>query len=164
MAQDHCLAKEGKYLTFALGKEVYGIEILKVREIIGLMSITSLPQMPKYMRGIINLRGKIIPVIDLRLKFGMPSIDMSSETCIIVVNLNDVLIGVVIDKVNEVLDIKQENIEPSPNFGLDLHTDYILGIGKVGDSTKILLNINRVLGEGSGLCCSSSPNVSVGDL
>ena len=147
MTVQNCLAKEGKYLTFTLGKEDYGLEILKVREIIGLMNITSLPKMPVFMRGIINLRGKIIPVIDLRLKFGMPSIEMSAEACIIVINLNEKLIGIIIDKVNEVLDIKQENIEPAPNLVSDVHTDYILGIGKVHDSAKILLNINRVLGE-----------------
>ena len=147
MAVQSCLAKEGKYLTFSLGKEDYGLEILKVREIIGLMNITAVPQVPAYVKGIINLRGKVIPVIDLRLKFGMAVIDTTAETCIIVINLNDVLIGIVIDKVNEVVDIKQENIESAPNFGSDVHTEYILGIGKVHDSAKILLNINRVLGD-----------------
>jgi len=141
------LAKEGKYLTFTIGKVDYGVEILKVREIIGLMNITSLPQMPMYMKGVINLRGKIIPVIDLRLKFGMPSIEMSVETCIIVINLKDVLIGIIIDKVKEVLDIKQGDIESAPNLGSSVDTDYILGISKVNDTAKILLNIEKVLGE-----------------
>jgi len=148
MSVQDCLAKEGKYLTFALGKEDYGLEILKVREIIGgLMSITAVPQVPAYVKGVINLRGKVIPVIDLRLKFKMPSIETTAETCIIIVNLNDVLIGIVIDKVIEVLDIKQQMIEPAPNFGANVHTDYILGIGKVNDSVKILLNIEKILGE-----------------
>jgi purine-binding chemotaxis protein CheW len=145
--QSHCLAKEGKYLTFALGKEDYGLEILKVREIIGMMNITAVPQVPGYVKGVINLRGKVIPVIDLRLKFGMKEIDITVETCVIVVNLNDTLIGIIIDKVKEVLDVKQENIEPAPNFGSNVHTDYILGIGKVNESVKILLNIEKVLGE-----------------
>ena len=148
MTIQNCLAKEGKYLTFALGREDYGLEILKVREIIGgLMSITAVPQVPAYVKGVINLRGKVIPVIDLRLKFGMPSIETTAETCIIIVNLNDVLIGIVIDKVMEVLDIKQQMIEPAPNFGANVYTDYILGIGKINDSVKILLNIEKILGE-----------------
>ncbi|NTV30333.1 MAG: purine-binding chemotaxis protein CheW [Candidatus Omnitrophica bacterium] len=147
MATPNCLAKEGKYLTFGLGREDYGLEILKVREIIGMMNITAVPQVPTYVKGVINLRGKVIPVIDLRLKFAMPSIETTPETCIIVVNLHEVLIGVVIDKVKEVLDIKQDKIEPPPNFGADVHTDYILGIGKINESVKILLNIEKVLGE-----------------
>jgi purine-binding chemotaxis protein CheW len=147
MAVQTALAKEGKYLTFALGKEDYGLEILKVREIIGMMNITAVPQVPPYVKGVINLRGKVIPVIDLRLKFSMKEIDTTVETCVIVVNLNDTLIGIIIDKVKEVLDIKQENIEPAPNFGSHVHTDYILGIGKANDSVKILLNIERVLSE-----------------
>jgi purine-binding chemotaxis protein CheW len=145
--QGNCLAQAGKYLTFALGKEDYGLEILKVREIIGVMNITAVPQVPGYVKGIINLRGKVIPVIDLRLKFAMSEIKETAETCIIVINLNDVLIGIIIDKVKEVLDIKQENIEPAPNFGSNVHTDYILGIGKINATVKILLNIEKVLGE-----------------
>ena len=147
MTAQTCLAKEGKYLTFTLGDEDYGLEILKVREIIGLMSITAVPQVPAYVKGVINLRGKVIPVVDLRLKFKMPSIETTAETCIIIVNLNEVLIGIIIDKVKEVLDIKQDKIEAAPNFGADVHTDFILGIGKVNDAVKILLNIERVLGE-----------------
>lgn len=145
--QSNYLAKEGKYLTFALGKEDYGLEILKVREIIGMMNITAVPQVPAYVKGVINLRGKVIPVIDLRLKFGMKEMETTVETCVIVINLNEVLIGIIIDKVKEVLDIKQENIEPAPNLGANVHTDYILGIGKVNDTVKILLNIEKVLGE-----------------
>ncbi len=149
MAVQTALAKEGKYLTFALGKEDYGLEILKVREIIGMMNITAVPQVPAYVKGVINLRGKVIPVIELRLKFGMKEIETTVETCVIVVNLNETLIGIIIDKVKEVLDIKQENIEPAPNFGANVHTDFILGIGKANDSVKILLNIERVLSEDS---------------
>jgi len=111
------------------------------------MSITTVPQVPAYVKGVINLRGKVIPVIDLRLKFGMPSIEVTAETCIIIVNLQEVLIGIMIDKVKEVLDIKQDKIEPAPNFGANVLTDYILGIGKVNDTVKILLNIERILGE-----------------
>jgi len=139
------VAQEGKYLTFALGKEDYGIEILKVMEIIGIMEITAVPQVPNYVKGVINLRGKVIPVISLRIKFDMGEIDYTPETCIIVVNLDDVLIGIVIDKVQEVLDIGKESISPPPSSGVAGKTDYILGIGKVVDGIKILLNIDKIL-------------------
>ncbi len=147
LGERHTLALAGKYLTFALGKEEYGLEILKVMEIIGIMEITSVPQVPEYVKGVINLRGKVIPVISLRLKFGMEEIEYTSETCIVVVNLNGVLIGIIIDKVLEVLDIEQENIEPPPSSGVAGKTDYILGIGKVGEAVKILLNIDKILME-----------------
>lgn len=141
------VAKSGKYLTFALGKEEYGLEILKVMEIIGIMEITAVPQVPEYVKGVINLRGKVIPVISLRRKFDMEEIEHTAETCIIVVNITDILIGIVIDKVQEVLDISQESIEPPPGNGITGKTDYILGIGKVGDKVKILLNIDKILLE-----------------
>ncbi len=144
-------AKEGKYLTFVLGHEEYGLEILQVREIIGLMDITAVPKVPEYVKGVINLRGKIIPVIDLRLKFGMEKINYTNETCIIVLNVADMLMGIVVDRVSEVLDISQDRIEPTPKFGTSVHTDFITGIGKVGDKVKILLNIERVLTEDAGL-------------
>ena len=138
-------AQAGKYLTFALGREEYGLEILKVMEIIGIMEITAVPQVPEYVKGVINLRGKVIPVISLRRKFGMEEIENTSETCIIVINLEDILVGIVIDKVEEVLDIGDEDIEPPPSSGVTGTTDYILGMGKVGDSVKILLNIDKIL-------------------
>lgn len=138
-------AKEGKYLTFALEQEEYGVEILQVREIIGLMEITSVPQVPGYVRGVINLRGKIIPVIDLRLKFAMPKADYTAETCIIVVDSNNTLMGVVVDRVCEVLDIPAEHIEPTPCFGARVQSDFIKGLGKVGQKVKILLDIEKIL-------------------
>ncbi len=138
-------AKVGKYLTFVLGKEQYGIEILKVREIIGVMSITPIPRTPDFIKGVINLRGKVIPVIDLRLKFDMDEIEHTSETCIIVVDVKGVLIGTLVDTVSEVLDITEEEIEPAPSFGSSIDTEYILGMAKSKDSVKILLDINRVL-------------------
>ena len=138
-------AQAGKYLTFALGREEYGLEILKVMEIIGIMEITAVPQVPEYVKGVINLRGKVIPVISLRRKFGMDEIENTSERCISVVDLDDILVGIVIDKVEEVLDINEEDIEPPPSAGVTGKTDYILGIGKVGDAVKILLNIDKIL-------------------
>lgn len=134
----------GKYLTFKLAGEEYGVEILKVREINGLMDITAVPQMPAFMKGVINLRGKVIPVTDLRLKFGLEEIEHTEQTCIIVVDVGKE-IGIIVDTVCEVLDIKGENIEPSPAMGGSVDTSFILGMGKVGDAVKILLDINKVL-------------------
>ncbi len=135
----------GKYLTFVLQGEEYGIGILKVREINGLMDITPVPQTPDFVEGVINLRGKVIPVVDLRLKFGMPKADYTKETCIIVVDVNSLLMGIVVDTVSEVLEVKEEEIEPPPNFGSKVHVDFILGIGKIKDKVKILLDIDKVL-------------------
>lgn len=141
--------KEGKYLTFALGPEEYGLEIRKVREIIGYMDITAMPQMPPYVKGVINLRGQVIPVIDLRAKFSMATAEVTEETCIVVVEISQnhrtFSTGIVVDHVSEVLDIAGENIEESPQFGSDVKTDFILGMGKVGDRVKILLDIDKVL-------------------
>jgi len=133
-----------KYLTFKLADEEYGVEILKVREINGLMEITAVPRMPLYMKGVINLRGKVIPVMDLRLKFGLEEIKHTEETCIIVVDVGKE-VGIIVDTVSEVLDIAGENVEPPPAMGGAVDTSFILGMGKVGDAVKILLDINKVL-------------------
>ena len=138
-------AKEGKYLTFALASEEYGLEILQVREIIGLMHITSIPNVPVFMKGVINLRGKIIPVVDLRLKFNMPGVEYTNETCIIVISVSDELVGIIVDRVCEVVDIPLQNIEPPPRLGSNIHVDFITGIGKIGEKVKILLHIETVL-------------------
>jgi purine-binding chemotaxis protein CheW len=141
--------KEGKYLTFALANEEYGFEILKVREIIGYMEITAVPQTPDYVKGVINLRGQVIPVVDLRAKFGMEVTEVTEETCIIVVEISqgnrNFSTGVVVDHVQEVLDIAGEDIEEAPQFGSAVNTDFILGMGKIGETVKILLDIDRVL-------------------
>jgi len=143
--------KEGKFLTFELGGEEYGVEILKVKEIIGIMNITSVPQTPHYVKGVINLRGKVIPVIDLRLKFGMETHDYDERTCIIVIDIADhygrsIVMGIVVDSVSEVLNIRQEDIEDTPTFSVDLNTGFILGMAKVKGDVKILLDIDKVLG------------------
>jgi len=142
--------REGKYLTFALAHEEYGLEILKVREIIGYIDVTAVPQTPHYVKGVINLRGKVIPVIDLRAKFGMETSDVTDETCIIVVEISQagsrLSTGIVVDRVQEVLDIAAESIEDAPQFGSSVDTDFIMGMAKVGDTVKILLDINAVLG------------------
>jgi len=141
--------REGKYLTFTLADEEYGIGILKIKEIIGMMTVTTVPQTPEFVKGVINLRGKVIPVIDLRLRFGMESMDYTERTCIIVVEIDGkvgtVQIGIVVDSVSEVLNIKADEIEDTPTFGARLNTDYILGMAKMGGGVKILLDINRVL-------------------
>jgi purine-binding chemotaxis protein CheW len=141
--------KEGKYLTFSLDNEEYGIGILKIKEIIGMMPITSIPRTPEHVKGVINLRGKVIPVVDLRLKFGMDAIDYTERTCIIVVEIQGqsgtVMIGTVVDSVSEVLTIKGEDIEDTPTFGAKLDTDYILGMAKMEEGVKILLDIDKVL-------------------
>jgi len=141
--------REGKYLTFALGPEEYGLEILKVREIIGYMEITAVPQTPEYVKGVINLRGQVIPVIDLRAKFGMTTAEVTEETCIIVVEISTAggksSTGIVVDRVQEVLDIAEADIEDTPQFGSNVESDFIMGMGKIGDSVKILLDIDRVL-------------------
>ena len=143
--------REGKYLTFGLRGEEYGLEILKVKEIIGIMNITFVPQTPPYVKGVINLRGKVIPVIDLRLKFGMDSLAYNERTCIVVVDIanksgNKIMVGIVVDSVSEVLNIKAEEIEDTPTFGVRLNTDYTLGMAKVKGGIKILLDIDEVLG------------------
>jgi len=143
------LDRDGKYLTFALEPEEYGLEILKVREIIGYMDITAVPQTPHHVKGVINLRGQVIPVIDLRAKFGMETAEVTEQTCIIVVETSQgnrkFSTGIVVDRVQEVLDISGEDIEEAPQFGSSVNTDFILGMGKIGESVKILLDIDRVL-------------------
>jgi len=141
--------KTGKYLTFTLDKEEYGVGILKVKEIIGMMPITSVPRTPEFVKGVINLRGKVIPVMDLRLKFAMGEMPYNERTCIIVVEIDaesgTVLIGIVVDSVSEVLNIQEDEIEDTPTFGTQLDTDYILGMAKTDGGVKILLNIDSVL-------------------
>ena len=141
--------KEGKYLTFTLADEEYGIGILEIKEIIGMMPITTVPQTPEFVKGVINLRGKVIPVMDLRLRFGMEAMDYTERTCIIVVEIasqtGTVMIGVVVDSVSEVLNIKGEDIEDTPTFGTKLNTDYIHGMAKMEGGVKILLDIDKVL-------------------
>jgi len=139
----------GKYLTFKLADEEYGLEILKVREIIGMMAITSLPRTPSFVRGVINLRGKVIPVIDLRKKFELEATSDTSLTCIIVVDVTatdgHIQIGILVDSVSEVLDIRGADIEGAPSFGTNIDTAFILGMAKAKGAVKILLNIEKVL-------------------
>jgi purine-binding chemotaxis protein CheW len=141
--------RAGKYLVFLLGREEFGIRVLKVREIMGVQDITAVPQQPAHVKGVINLRGKVIPVVDLRLKFGLPPVEYSQRTCIIVVQLrggvNSMLTGIVVDGVAEVLNLAAADIEDTPNFGHGAATPYLLGMAKVKGKVKILLDIDEVM-------------------
>jgi purine-binding chemotaxis protein CheW len=140
----------GKYLTFVLGREFYGVPVLKVREIIRMCDITPVPQMPDYIKGVLNLRGKIIPVADLRLKFRLASDKNTDLTCIVVVQValpdkTATLMGLIVDGVEEVTNIAAADIEPTPDFGTAIDTDYILGMAKIKGTVKTLLDIDRVV-------------------
>jgi purine-binding chemotaxis protein CheW len=139
----------GKYLTFRLADEEYGLEILKVESIIQMQEVTRVPKTPKYVRGVINLRGKVIPVIKLREKFNMEHHEDTEKTCIIVLQIgsikNPMTIGIIIDEVLEVLDIGAESIQETPSFGDNFNTDFIMGVGKIGDQVKMLLDIEKIL-------------------
>jgi len=142
-------ARAGKYLTFHLINEEFGVRVLKVREIMGVQEITAVPQTPSHVKGVINLRGKVIPVVDLRLKFGLPPAEYNQRTCIIVVQVQGesgpILMGVVVDGVSEVLNLTAAEIEDTPDFGQDMAAQYLLGMAKVKGKVKILLDIDRVL-------------------
>ena len=144
-------ASGGKYLTFMLGREEYGLPVLKVREIIKVMDLTHVPQVPAHVLGVINLRGKVIPVIDLRRKFGFPEQAHTERTCIIVAEVDlsqtAVMMGVVVDAVSEVVNVLAAEIDSTPDFGGQAETDYLLGLAKVKGSVKILLDLDRVLGS-----------------
>ena len=141
--------RAGKYLTFQLGNEEFAIQVLRVREIMGVQEITAVPQTPGYVKGVINLRGKVIPVVDLRLKFGLPEMEYTQRTCIIVVQIqgeaDKLLIGVIVDAVSEVLTLQAGEIEDTPDFGSGVATPYLLGMAKIKGKVKILLDIDRVL-------------------
>jgi len=135
----------GKFLSFFLGKEEYAIEILRVQEIIGLMAITPVPQMPTYIRGVLNLRGKIVPVMDLRLRFELPPIEDTDETCVIVIQEDDYRMGILVDNVSEVTDIPGEQLEEVPSFGIEAKTDYLTGLAKINESVKLIVDVHQVV-------------------
>ena len=143
-------AISGKYLTVLIDTEAYGIAVVKVREIIRLQKITNVPQMPEFVRGVINLRGRVIPIVDLRVKFGLKAID-AERTCIVVVQValtNGVSaqMGLIVDSVEEVINLTNDQIEPTPDFGVPIDTRYLLGMAKVHGQVKTLLDIDRVIG------------------
>ncbi len=136
----------GRFLTFAVGTEVYGIEIKYVTEIIGIQAITEIPELPEYIRGIINLRGKIIPVMDVRLRFKKNYIEYNDRTCVIVIDLQNISIGLIVDSVSEVITIPETEIVTPPDMGTE-GNKYINGIGKVGNEVKLLLDCSRLINE-----------------
>ena len=137
--------RAGKYLTFFLSDEEYGVEILKVQEIIGRMPITQVPLTSRYIRGVINLRGKIHPIMDLNVKFGMNKTEFTDETCIIVIKTSSLMMGILVDKVSEVVNVSSDDIEDTPSFGSDVNTEYLLGVGKTGGRIRLLLDIEKVI-------------------
>jgi purine-binding chemotaxis protein CheW len=154
LKDSECSSLAGKYLAFALGDEEYGVEILKVQEIIGAINITKVPKAPHYILGVINLRGKIIPVVDLRLKLGMHAREFDRKTCFIVVNTvikgNEVALGIVVDTVREVVNFAASQIQPPPDFGCSVDTSFIMGIGQVDKNVVILLDIDKALEDAAG--------------
>lgn len=140
-------AQEGKFLTFFLNREEYGIEIRYVREIIGIQTITDVPDMPEYIRGVINLRGKVIPVMDMRMRFQLSLREYDDRTCIIVINIEEQLLGLIVDRVSEVLDINKEQMEESPNVQRQGGNRFIKWMGKINDQVKLLLDAERLLTE-----------------
>ncbi|MBU3156764.1 chemotaxis protein CheW [Clostridium estertheticum] len=139
--------QKGKFLTFSVGKESYGIEIKFVTEIIGIQEITEVPELPDYVKGIINLRGKIIPVIDVRLRFRKEPKDYNDRTCIVVINIKETTVGLIVDNVAEVINIDDSNIVPPPQMKTGFHNRYVRGIGKVGNEVKLLLDCDKLLND-----------------
>ena len=137
-----------KYMTFKVSKESFGIGIRFIREIIELQTITEVPEMPDFLKGVINLRGKVIPVIDLRVRFKIGAKEFDDRTCIIIIEVKDSSVGFIVDSVEEVAEIADKNIEPAPNFRSETGKEkYISGIGKVGDHIKIILDVEKILHE-----------------
>ena len=146
---ENYISLAGKYLTFHLGKEEYGVPILKVQEIIGMMPVTSIPQTPEYVRGVINLRGKVIPVIDLRARFGMPVQEDTEKTCVIVMQILSedgyIIMGCVVDEVHEVTDVAEKQLDDVPKVGASINISFILAIAKISERVIMLLNMDKVL-------------------
>ena len=139
--------QKGRFLIFSVGKEDYGIEIRFVTEIIGIQDITEVPELPNYVKGIINLRGKIIPVMDVRLRFKREPKEYNDRTCIIIIDIKDISVGLIVDKVCEVLTIEEENVVPPPDIKAGFHNRYVKGIGKVGSEVKLLLDCDKLLND-----------------
>lgn len=142
----------GRYMGFQLGKETFGVEILKVQEIIGMLDVTAVPRTPDFVRGVINLRGRVIPVVDLRRKFNLPPIPDTELTCIVVVQFaspqGSVTMGVIVDQVSEVMNITADNVEPTPSFGHAEAEEFLLGVGKFNQTVVLLLDVDRILSHG----------------
>ncbi len=136
-----------QFVTFYLDDEEYGVEILKVQEIIGLSPVTRVPNLPDFIKGVINLRGIVVPVIDLRIRFGLAGAEYTDRTCIIILKVDDKVFGIIVDTVSEVISISQQNIQPTPSFGSKIRTEFIKGMGKIGERLVILLDAERLLSD-----------------
>jgi purine-binding chemotaxis protein CheW len=146
--QETNIASSQQYVTFSLGEELFGVEVTRAREILSVTPVTKVPQTPGYLLGVINLRGQVVPVVDMRLKLGLPVSEETEDTCIIVVEVlvdgESIIVGALADAVREVLEIRTDQIEPAPRLGTRLKTEFISGMGKVGEQFLILLNIDQV--------------------
>lgn len=140
--------RTNKYLTFGLGEEIYGLEIMQVSEVIGMMQITRVPRMPDFIRGVINLRGRVIPVMDLRARFNMQAVEIDRANCVVVTRVGEIDMGLMVDRVLEVVDIPDSQIEPVPAFGADIDAEFIKGIGKTGDNITMLFDADKLLTGG----------------
>jgi purine-binding chemotaxis protein CheW len=149
--------QHGRYLTFALGNEFFGLEISNVTEIVGVQPITLIPEVPDYVRGVINLRGKIIPVIDARMRFGREPVAYDDRTCIIVVDIEDICVGLIVDNVAEVITIDDANVVPPPDWRTGVQNHYIKAIGKVGNDVKLLLDCDKLIKDGGDLTDADNP-------
>lgn len=147
---------DNQFLTFNLGEELYGVDILRVQEIKGYTSVTKIPNTPPHIKGVLNLRGTIVPIVELRTKFGMPTIDYTAFTVIIVVVVRDKVMGLVVDAVSDVLNIDKKNIQSPPQFGVKVDVSFLNGIGKSGDKLVALLDIDRMLSEGEAPVAEAS--------
>ncbi len=144
------LAETGQYLTFQVGQEEFGTDVQNVKEVLEVLPITKVPQTPDYMKGVINVRGKVIPVVDMRLKLGMPVSERTDDTCIIVMEIGDeAAIGALVDKVQEVIVLESERIEPAPKIGMGIDTDFLQGIGTKDESFIMILDAQKVIVEES---------------
>ena len=148
--------QKDKYLTFRLGEEEYGISIKHVIEIVGILKITTVPEMPEYIKGMINLRGKVIPVMDVRLRFGLVPREYDERTCVIVTEIQSMLVGLIVDTVSEVARIPEADVEPASSLGGRSSTSFIAGIGKSGEGIKILLDVNQLIFENDAKQLSNS--------
>lgn len=150
----------GQFLTFSLGEELYGVDILRVQEIKGYTAVTKIPNTPSHIKGVLNLRGTIVPIVELRTKFGMPTIDYTTFTVIIVVVVQDKVMGLVVDAVSDVLDIEKKDIQSTPDFGNKIDVTFLNGIGKSGDKLVSLLDIDRLLLDAAGKDSSKDSSVA----
>jgi purine-binding chemotaxis protein CheW len=139
--------EDNKYVTFRIGTEEYGIEIDFVKEIVGIQKVTNVPDMPQYIKGVINLRGEVIPIIDVRIRFRYEEIPYNDRTCIIIIHIGDAVIGLIVDEVSEVMDIPKKNIAPPPKASAKSKNRFIKGIGKIDDNIKILLDVEKIFSD-----------------